>query len=525
MDKKIHVVIIEEFFNLLKDNLLYALSSICSTAENNCYVLMIISNGDSEALKINAEFFSVKQASHVHHIDIFYESNLYKLMNIEKSDTVLTLKPEIIYELGLAQENITFAAVPLNVFTHTIGYIMLPQSNIDESLTTIKSINTSLSIPTLLMALRRTYDSCNSKEDIQNIFIQTITHILHSTDVQVDNLMWQSDLNINKDKTFVKLSLDDNDVRLQLPHYRGEPSDLKIMLECLYSLTIRDWEQNYIATSIESLNENIQKMKPLITAFNEKSTFLTQYIGEHLTSTDSATSQVPFAFYKGSSDWVIRFEGQPVLLSKRMNKGLEYIHKLLTNPNQLFYTNELELSYRETNEGKLIQISQDWSVSVSSVFQAHKTGDEAELKRTLQDIQASKPDEIDPIKDHIRHWSYMLYLSDELLSIVSRKPYIELHQIAREQLEDKLIELQLQHDDEDYVRKILTESKIIRKAEDFQKTKRQIYQRVTKAMKNAINAMDSHDIKEYFDDTLIIAQKSVYKPEASVIPTLWKLQI
>jgi len=509
------IIIVNEFQELLK---ISTLALISDSEKGKDELILIFFPFQAKHQKADCEVYSVYQNFHViGNIQNFYDSILYVefLKNVEKHIFDFNFDNN---EINLPTKK--YSVIPIRLFSQPIGFLLFHGTDSSQFTLLCETLNSQLLILNLLNSFKVTFQKLNSQEELNEVFVETITHLLNvRTTVRKDAK--------TGDKT-LKISLRDNDASIKISNYDAPLLHLEVILKHLYDSIYKNWEHVYTNKHAQELSQKIEQINPLIQEFNQQSTLLDIQLKRKLqqqSDYDSSFIQTPYSFYKGSSDWVIYFDNEVVRLSRKLNKGLGYIHKLLTNPKKSFYPNELELSYKRSGSGKFIEIAQDWSVNVSSIFQSHKAGSEAELLKSLRNIQEEKPDLHDPINDHIQFWSYILYLSDELLSIVSKRTYIELHQTARQELEDKIIELQTNSNDKHFIRKILSESKIIKKAEDFQETKRKVYQRVTKAMKNAIKSMDSEDIQQYFSETIIIGNKSIYSPQKSTTPIDWKLEI
>lgn len=513
MTKDANIIIVEKFQELLKNSIL---ALIDNSGNGEKELLLILFPFQERNQKADCDVYSTYQNFRViDSIQNFYGSNLYQksLENVRKHIFDFNFDNT---ENDLPAKK--YKATRISLFSKTIGFLLFHGTDSNQFALLCEILNNQLLILNLLTSFETVHHDLDSQEKLDEVFIETITRLININTIN------------SKKSTTLKLSLKGNETAINILNYENSLLYLKIGLEYLYDSIYNSWERIHTNKQIEELSQKIHQINPLIQTFNQQSTLLNNQLKHKIQQQSDNDNinliQTPYSFYKGSSDWVIYFDNKIVRLSRKLNKGLGYIHKLLTNPDKSFYPNELELSYkRPTDRGKFIEIAQDWSVNVSSIFQSHKAGSEAELLKSLQNIQEEKPDVYDPIKDHIQFWSYVLYLSDELLSLVSKRTYIDLHQTARQELEDKIIELQRGNNDKHFIRKILSESKIIKKAEDFQETKRKVYQRVTKAMKDAIKSMDSVDIQQYFSETLIVGNKSIYKPEKSTILIEWKLEI
>ena len=229
-----------------------------------------------------------------------------------------------------------------------------------------------------------------------------------------------------------------------------------------------------------------------------------------------------YEFYKGSTGWHIRFGGK-VVHTGRNDKGLHYIHKLLQHPGRKFLPNELEIISVEKDKTPHIQVSENFAITVHDRLANINTGDEHSYLEALKRLQDESPGEYDDLEKHIEYLSQLVYIAHSLKRIKSKGTYIDMYNSLKIRLDDKIFQFIQNTDDELYVRRVLSKSKVIARTIELDKHRRQLRQRVIKNMENAIANMDSDNIKLYFKETLTLQYQSYFTPDP-LHPTDWKLQ-
>jgi hypothetical protein len=283
-----------------------------------------------------------------------------------------------------------------------------------------------------------------------------------------------------------------------------EPASWKILLRGMQET------QAILAKALDVQQGHSQEVQRLISVASQQQT--------------TRPSAADFEFFRGSTGWHIRFNGNLVKAGKN-NKGFRCIHKLLLNPGRKFYPNELDPISENTESERFIQVSDSFAVEVGSFYSKINLDDEQSLEKALRQLGTEPPDEHDSMEAHIYHLSNMLYLADCLKNIRSISRYITVYNTVKEQLDDRIFRLQKEHDDSIFVDRVLSKSKIIRKQEKaLQSVSKKMRERVSKNIQNAIASMDHQAAKEYFETRLTIGMQSVFRPDATNAVS-WKLQI
>lgn len=241
--------------------------------------------------------------------------------------------------------------------------------------------------------------------------------------------------------------------------------------------------------------------------------------------------QLENEFYKETTGWHIRFQNKNIRLKRENNKGLFFIHKLLSYPNNLFYPNQLEgenpSGSKDSANIALFETYQQIGVDIKP----YKSfiDDEQELKVILQRLlRESRTDEhlteTKELEDQIYHLAEVLFIINALINNKTRKEYLLLHKQKKEEFEDACFMLRRKKNTPFFVQKIINKAKVISKPIEWDKSNRQIRQRVSRNIKNSIEALDSPELTTYFKETLTYGAVCKFTPRKEN-PILWHLTI
>jgi len=215
-----------------------------------------------------------------------------------------------------------------------------------------------------------------------------------------------------------------------------------------------------------------------------------------------AAGQSAYEFYKGSSHWVIRFNDEPVRLKTKPEKGLQYIHRLLSYPDKAFSCHDLELSptvSRETEEESLdvgdnilIQLPKQRPVSRETERQdaldsARRLEEDTDFDRLSMENQILLFAEL-----------YRLYQS--LFNLEHTRRYATKAMEYRRRLDDALEDLKDENDTAKMTL-LITRVGIIKKTLGVSAEEKKI-DRVSRNIKNAIKSMEHPEARKFFEKAI-----------------------
>jgi|GEM_PF-4488827 len=270
---------------------------------------------------------------------------------------------------------------------------------------------------------------------------------------------------------------------------------------------------HYLTTALHAIKDAISSFTEMSKEFSAKLPILSSGI---------STSVEPYEFYKLAAGWMIRWDSLRVDLGKkRPETGLAYIHKLLCNEDEPIPIYKLEGMVEENL--MILDDSIQIVINKHSILGNLDPEDEDTLLSAYSRFASENlPDDYSPIIDQIRYYSNLIYLKDRLFRLTIKKIYLSQLATLREKLDDLLFIFKQQERDVDIIQHVIMESNVIKKSDDIDSQRRQMRDRVSKNIKNAIESMKNEDIKAFLSSYIEKGLYCSYSPPSNK-KISWKL--
>lgn len=290
-------------------------------------------------------------------------------------------------------------------------------------------------------------------------------------------------------------------------------------------------DNNFDLTKVEEIFEEL--------ASNEKQLiFLQKTLSENLTLISNLFSIVnesqlnranntyaSYEFYKGATGWHIRFNNKPVILSSKSQLGLKYIHRLIRFKGEYFSSYDLESINSSEKSKEYTEIRYSSNISVRNINSKEDYGnDEETLKKQLKRFLLEEPEANAPAEDLLFYYSQLYQITNSLMQIIHRTNYVKLNAFYWSKIKE-CEELIQDLDNDLFGQLIITKGRNIRKPMEVNTARRRINQRVSKNIDNAINSIDSTEMKVFLKNSIQKVNGTyAYKCDASN-DIIWKLFI
>lgn len=303
------------------------------------------------------------------------------------------------------------------------------------------------------------------------------------------------------------------------PRFKQLENELSYFFKSTFNAMHQKWQ----ASIANKHNWNF-KMQTLVTDTNVQYQTLINELKQHQNSIQQLVAKLPndskqekitrpFEFYRGTTQWHIRFNATIVKLTTRSKTGLRYIHYLLQYPEKSFYPNQLEII--KINKGKASATLQlDNAISVELDILRHQTilENPKKIKKEIIALYKNLPDDIE-LEKKIYCLAEMIYLSDLLVKISASRENQERLRQLQDVLDTAILKLKLDYGDETlFVQQIISKAETISKPLEKNSQLRRLRQRVEKAIKNAIEAMEDKEAKKYFQATIKTGRVCQFSP-------------
>ncbi len=234
----------------------------------------------------------------------------------------------------------------------------------------------------------------------------------------------------------------------------------------------------------------------------------------------------PNEFYKTSTGWSLRFNGNVVLMKGRFERGLSYLHYLLRHHGKIIYAGQLESLIEAKDNNKIIELTPSFAVDLKSydTITSVNSANENELLKVIERLRNEKPEEDDLIEDKIYYYAYLVYILNSLTELNHKQEYLKLSSFYRNELNRYINDFELKNEDEIFVKRVLQKSKIIAKPHDYKQTRR-ARQRVLKNIYNAIDSMSSEELQNHFRKFISTQAGNISYDANFDSPIKWKLFI
>ncbi len=269
---------------------------------------------------------------------------------------------------------------------------------------------------------------------------------------------------------------------------------------------------NQVLKQLTDYQNNIQEL-------NQFNSFLSSYLKASQFTTSSvqnANLDSENHFYKSSNAWFIKFNGRRVRMLRNSEKGLRYLHQLLSNPGKEFSAYVIEATKEVPfNKDELethLQFHDNFSVVIDNKFSKKVNYTKNELLLQLKNLTDKQPDEEDPVEEKIYHYANLIFLIKNLLQLEFRKQYSNLLDIYTDQFELHVAELRRKSKLNKKMKTVIRNAKIIKTHVDDNPAWRRLRQRVNKAVRSAIDNMDQKDIQDHLNATIKTGSVLAYYP-------------